>query len=683
MQRLAELLSMIYNGTPLLWTPLGPTDFRSVFNSGIFLYWIATIWTKQSVHICMDRGVSTLRGSTVLLGSSNFKFFSTGEILANCPYPKVVNTTCRTLGNLTSSTRFTQSCQGNEIIMIREITRILISIQDSGCLQSTLRALRKLCSNGILNEELRLTQSFAAVATTLSLNDTSVTIAALRTFETLTSSHGDCDLIPDLWLVSDNTPLRLLVQLVSQSNIGCPSVDMAIALLGRCVRHVDGKAALSRAGGIEVMVNILMQETDRKFSGIHAEILDILCLCCRDVHGRQKMRDSSGLQLLIKFLHDDEFKGCHEDLLSALICYYFDEHTLRYMVSQLGLMKSLTHHLMITTKGLKEERSSGNDWPRGQGDMDDGDGPGSVVSSFDDRRDFEVSLSAVDSDVDQSSLLSFATECSVPGSPSAVGTGIECSSRTSLDNEPRGICSPVFNPDGFVDIGTSDGYNPVKTGIQVSTPLFLEDNLVQSSSSQHTPSTRHRIVAIDEDQLTPVPVNFIDSILSSPMCSPAISPLPQSSIHLLSDTQNSLESKLLLLISRLSHLHVCQPILATPENLSVILEYFLTFDGSNCTQTFKILSRLFGNPLCFQDCLKTHASSLIFKHMCCTTIPTSTTSLSDQQTYSLQVMCTELFDKLSHVASSPYGQGVVAHMLLRGNEKEVVAGTLALSLLQK
>ena len=569
--------------------------------------------------------------------------------------------------------------------MIREITRILNSIQDSGCLQSTLRALRKLCSNGVLNEELRLTQSFAAVATTLSLNDTSVTVAALRTFETLTSSHGNCDLIPDLWMVSDNTPLRLLVQLVSQNNIGCPFVDMAIALLGRCVRHVDGKAALSRAGGIEVMVNILMHETDWKCSGIYAEILDMLCLCCRDVHGRQKMRDSNGLQLLIKLLHDDEFKGCHEDLLSALICYYFDEHTLRYMVSQLGLMKSLTHHLVIITKGLKEERSSilENDWPRG-GDMDDGDGLSSVVSSLDDRKDFETSLSAVDSDVDQSSLLSFATECSLPDSPSTAGTGTECTSQISQGTKPQGICSPVFNPNGFIEIGAYDGYNSVKTGTQVSTPLLPEDNLVQSSSSQHTPSSRHRIVAIDVDQLTPVPVNFIDSILSSPTCSPAISsPLPRSSIHLLSDTQDSLESKVLLLISRLSHLHVCQPILATAENLSSILDYFLTSDSSNCTQTFKILGRIFVNPLCFQDCLKTHASSLIFKHMC-STIPTTTASISDQQqTYSLQVMCTELFDKLSHVASSPYGQGVVAHMLLRGNEREVVAGTLALSLLRK
>lgn len=41
----------------------------------------------------------------------------------------------------------------------------------------------------------------------------------------------------------------------------------------------------------------------------------------------------------------EEFVSLHSSILSALICYYFDENTLKFMVKRLGLLRALTYQL--------------------------------------------------------------------------------------------------------------------------------------------------------------------------------------------------------------------------------------------------------------------------------------------------------------------------------------------------
>ena len=49
----------------------------------------------------------------------------------------------------------------------------------------------------------------------------------------------------------------------------------------------------------------------------------------------------------------------------------------------------------------------------------------------------------------------------------------------------------------------------------------------------------------------------------------------------------------------------------------------------------------------------------------------------------MKELCVQLLEKLSRIAESPYGQGVIAHMLLRGDNRDVMAGSLGLILLEK
>lgn len=570
----------------------------------------------------------------------------------------MLNTICRTIGNISAALSSTQSYKGSEMMLVQEITRIINTFKDTGCLQSSLRTIRKLFNAGVLNEELRVARTIPAIVNNLLLKDKDVSVAALKSLETVLCLNGNCNLLSELWY-PDISPLRVLVDCTSLSNDSDDHLlidNTVIVLLCRCIQHVDGKAAVSRAGGIDLLVKYF--PSCPKNSDLYSSVLDSLCLCCRDVHGRQKIRDLNGLELLIDLVHDDSASSFHENILSALICYYFDEHTLRHMVMKLNLMKSVVHHLKgFTNKQIPQQPA-----------IHDSTNTDTNKLSFD-----ENSSSAIDSDFDPSPILD---TCVSPLSSSSVVADHGSSDTESVEMAPSS--DTVTNQPS-----TSNTQSSKANTVSVS---FSDEFLKSCSSSVPLLSPSSRQVSLDIDTSDSMPVDYVDSLLTSPTLSYSnISGTSNnSSIPLLgSDTGDSIEGKVLLLLSRLSHLHDCQPILATPDSFTAILQYFFATDGHNRGQIFKILSKILRNPLCFQDCLINHAPSLLFMHFKTHSTDLLQSSSCSPSTGSHQTMSKELFDMLSHVARLPYGQGVIAHMLLRGDDKCVTAGTLALSLLQK
>lgn len=209
----------------------------------------------------------------------------------------------------------------------------------------------------------------------------------------------------------------------------------------------------------------------------------------------------------------------------------------------------------------------------------------------------------------------------------------------------------------------------------------------------------------------------------------------------------STEGQVVLLLSRVSHLRDCLGCLATPEVLVTVLDYFFSTSVLHPnTHCFKVLVRIFMNPHCLQDCVISLVPSLIYQrlrfspsHNTGPSLPPdvmqetptssmtsslsftqpprqvsqfhtspvgasgrpSTAAVSDpivsdppstaaagsleaqQQHHSFYALGQELLEKLSKVAESPYGQGVLAHTLLRGGTQEQEASVLALPLLSR
>ena len=622
-----------------------------------------------------------------------------------------MNTIARTIGNLVSHSQFLKACEGHMSTIVRELTQVCSLYTDLGCIQSVLRALRKLITHADIHEEFLTCQSIPVIANCIKLNDTAVTLSTLNTLETCITG-GHTELISSLWSLNHDT-LDLICGCVKHADSTLQ--QKATYILCSCAKHGDGKAALSRAGGIEVLVQFL--STCDKSTVTYSDVIEALCHCCRDVHSRQKMRDCGGLQLLIDLLRDKDLFVSHEDILSALICYYFDEPTLRYMIRCLGLMRSLVYHLTQMATQIKEDSSIHHSCSQSgiltvPDSSNVGDTPDSLALELAERGSDiyieckesskpSIEILSCDSPNIAASMTSGLSLSLISPSPSSFLAESERELSPSLSNVSSPIpseyptsnhsqdvedigtpLSPMYDVSSFDDSLHSSQFSSLSATFSQLKHEDAVENFC-STLSDTTPQRSAKLI-LDLDSSTPMPANFIDSLLSSPNL--YSTPNPPSFFSPDTSPQNNTDNRVLLLLSRVSHLHDCQPVLASQDVLSVILEFFLASGPTNI-HCFKVLGRLFSNPHCFQDCLLNLAPSLIFHHMTHYStheiIPTSEVEPSQHPFVSQMEMCQQLLDKLARVAESPYGQGVIAHMLLRGDSHEVIASSLALILLER
>ena len=660
-----------------------------------------------------------------------------------------------------------------------------------------------------VRDELRMCESLLAVLGCLRHEEKLVKKAVLDTLESFVV-NSEPELLQTLWLPAGIEGLSLVCAHAFDSGMDdMPCKVQAVNVLVECSKHYEGKAALSRAGGIEALVQFL-SATDDKLE-TRDSVVRALCACCRDVHGRQKLRDSGGLLLLITVLRDGDSTAHHDDILSALVCYYFDENTLRYMVRKLGLMKSLVFHLEQmahdeTEYSVDVARDSDGYGAAGGDPIVDVSTPNSFAlemaeigsdigvaecASMDEAHWSEVPSPAQPMILDSEELL--GSPVSRPASAMSGSPGRPRSNRESshsISPEPQAVetlasvttnspseSKPKANPvessaleplqlvvvtpsppnpaedrAGLFDLGISPSFSPELSSIasshtnasphrwspssvsseessdQLEVVKDKEDDTLSSLPHQAnsarqsaTPASIPRaIVTVDLESSTPMPANFIDSLLSSPNYYEHKQPSKQEVANPFHEGNDTTGTKVLFLLSRISHLRDCQPILASPEVLPTILDYFYATSPPNM-HCFKVMSRIFANPHCFQDCVWNLAPLRVFMHINraldheasssaaktetqtafsysptpgaqtpsswspCGFLPSpiGTDASGNSLTPPIEDLSWQLFEKLARVAESPYGQGVVAHALLRGDLTQVQASSLALALLYR
>ena len=105
------------------------------------------------------------------------------------------------------------------------------------------------------------------------------------------------------------------------------------------------RVAVGNAEGIK----ILIEESKDQTSVALPTFLHCLCCCCRDSVNRLKVKELDGLNLLLDILKSDS-EACrsqHETVLSALLNFYYDEPSLKYLAS-LGFIRVLVKQLLIS-----------------------------------------------------------------------------------------------------------------------------------------------------------------------------------------------------------------------------------------------------------------------------------------------------------------------------------------------
>ena len=112
-------------------------------------------------------------------------------------------------------------------------------------------------------------------------------------------------------------------------------------------KHPELRAGLGSAGAITMFIEKIQDEdikTQNKYPLINA-----LCLCAHEAVNRVRIRETKGLELLLKLLDDTSFKLIHNRLISSLVCFLYDEASFEVLLGN-RLVPILLQHLVRIAK---------------------------------------------------------------------------------------------------------------------------------------------------------------------------------------------------------------------------------------------------------------------------------------------------------------------------------------------
>lgn len=553
-----------------------------------------------------------------------------------------ISTTARVLANLAlSPVNIARLLKHG---LVKHLSQVLAEGEvDVMCKTSMVRAIRLLCTVEDGLEELKHHDGLPHILLCLKSDHVELAIGAVQALEVVTAG-GDLDVLQHL---CKKDILQCVVRYCGNSKSKVKK--SAVNILIKSTKLLDGRIALSSAGGIEALV-LFLDEVDKR-SEIFHNVVGALCTCCRDVVSRQHLRDSGGLEKLITMLADPAHKRLHGTMIAALVCFYFDETTLKLMVTKMKLLQALSYHLKKMTCRLKDTACE------------------------------EVQAETVEP---EKSCLEAGLEVAME-----IADPLEGSSSQSEEEELK-FCQSETKKSSRLNIESSPPRKQLRLDPETEIPpsgtssVDMADPLEGSSSQSEeedlkvcSPETDpldlpRKRVCLDPSSGTSS--NFLDSLLSSPSPYRHLSskphPLPSSPLN-----KSTLESQVILMLSRMSHMKDCLVSLSYSETLLSILNYFLSVRPPNM-HIFKILARVFSNAYCFHNCISNMVPSKIHE-----TIRTLDVSPCDKKDEELVKLCQRLMEHISKNAESPYGRGALAHLLLRGSDKEKQASCLSMPLL--
>ena len=609
-----------------------------------------------------------------LIDSHNNYYYYTVKILQESSLSDVINTTSRCLANLGLDEVNISILQQHGLVkhIVRLLSRENCSDAGNKCKQSLLRCARILSSNPDCRDELKSLEGVSFIVECLKSHDEEVGLAALQPLEVL-AQDGDPDALRPLY---EAQAMQCVIRFCNHSKVSVRKSAMILLLY--CTKNSDGRVVLSSSGGVETLVAAM--ESTSKDSDMFQAVVCGACVCCREVVCRQRLRDCGGLHRMIKMLSMEEHSGLYHNIMAALVCYYFDENTLKVMVRQMGLLGALKHHLELNTRAaLQADKKVIQQPVEGSVKREEKD-EGELMDS----EEVTVALSYRSEIESEGSDITDVCSISCLSSPTSVHSGASSeappSSSLTQSSSQTYSTTPSEVPETQPAVMTM-------YSLQEGSPCCLEPSVSRSQSPTPPLSTKRPRLQVDLDLSSPMPANFLDSLLSSPNPYQKESKVSESTF--ISEQNPPLISQIILMLSRISHLRDFLTYLSSPEMLPAILGYFATVKPPDY-HIFKVLTRVFMNATCFQDCISCLVPSKLYKLLRLADTadsdevvvsPLVNVSSPSQASCSFVSLCHCLLEKLSKVAESPYGQGVLAHSLLRGDEIEKQASCLSLPLL--
>jgi hypothetical protein len=562
---------------------------------------------------------------------------------------------------------------------------------DVNCRKNVVRALRLLCSVRECLEELKQNDGIPVLLECLKSENAELALGALQAVEVV-SWEGDPEVLQ--WLCNKEI-MQCVVRYCNHSKQRVKQRAMRVLL--NSAQILEGRMALSSAAGVETMVAFM--ESAEKTSSIFHKVVCALCTCCRDVISRQRLRDCGGLERFITMLADHTHSALHGNMMAALVCYYFDETTLKLMVTKMGLIHTLCYHLKAITMeqhAIAERENGGSTLPLSPEATQQKDSEIEMMESSEDEQPAPSPSKCPDVLPDKQQQLLPSTTTGLrkrPNTEQSPSDRPPLSKRPHLADDARAestgaqsktesITAELTRTESTMAESTEAESTRAESTMAESTEAELTRAESTMAESTEAESTRAE-AELWAGSARATPTSFLDSLLSSP--NPYQS--KSSSFHppvspLVGDVHSTFEAQAIMMISRMSHMRDCIVTLSYPDTLLTLLDYLVSSTPPN-THISKVLNRIFMNPHCFQNCITGLVPSKLQQLICRSDPPppASSVTASKQPCADLHQVCKGLMGHIAKNAESPYGQGVLAHMLLRGSEKEKRASCLSMPLL--
>ncbi|XP_031718246.1 armadillo repeat-containing protein 5 [Anarrhichthys ocellatus] len=445
--------------------------------------------------------------------------------------------------------------------------------------------------------------------------------------------------------------------------------------------------------------------------------LKALCLCCKEAVNRAKVKESSGLEVLIGFLAAHQSNPLSRLAILACVDFVFDESAMEQL-HELGLVPLLVARLVELSRG--EEQSAEKMDVSLSSSMSPSELlPSSCYDSFDFPPPPE-GCKKEEAGLCSSSFLSLRSWLVSEGLISSEGDLLDSSGaegewgNLQIPTAPSPQTSSP-NPDSYSSLKNSSPSNPTASS---SSKKAAQPSPVSSSAQ---PQLSSSCKSTDPPPSSPPPCTVLtpqtqpsSSTVSSPTKTThsPVSPSKFSSPHrrrqrthsaacltkVTLDTPPSVprqnayhhpyhpepwtpESPILLLLSRFSHATDPSAALISSGVMSGLL-YYLTQHQDPSSRCFRMLCRLSCNPNCLQALVRTGSVALIRHHLC---QRGGGFEGQERQTDRVKAKVKQLgFTLLSNLrvqCESGFGSGVVAHVMLSGSESDKMNCALSLPLI--
>jgi len=555
--------------------------------------------------------------------------------------PEVASTVIRVVANLALDHTHIQTLHGMGVV--NKLSQLLSQSDfDLSCKKSITRALRILCMHQDCRDELKWSKGAEALVDALRSTSEDLASSAVQAIEVVSA---DADI---LRILSDQESMQRVVGFCSHEKPKVRSGALGVVL--NAIKTLDSRMALTSAGGIEALVSLMdLHLAKNGNSATVRRIVCGLCMCCRDVNSRQRLRDCGGLKKLMNMLIDPDHSSLHSSIMSALVAFYFDEITLKQMVTKMGLLRALNYHLQEMLK---------------VGDREGSGGVACLEGSSTGAESMEVSSSS-----------------SSEGRKS--GDDLDCYDsvvRDDRDTSLKGVSSSTP--------AKRDLCKRLQSVMSTSSQETLSEGTVSDDLSDvATPPSNKRPRleggGVEPDGVT-TPTTLLDSLLSSPSPFKASFPSQSHSELELGEFRTRLEGQVVMMVSRISHLKDCLQTLSYPDMLETLVDYFACQTVSPNEYIFRVLSRILSNLNCFQNCVTTLVPSRILGYLR-KLLPSSSDATKDlvSGVGRFKNMCSDLLASISKNADSSYGQGVLEHLILTGGEEDRLSSCLATATLSR